>query len=476
MPTNPRLVIGAEIIDSVVGGASASTIADAVFSFGDAQTGFQASSSPTEERIPFRIRIPKASGTNADLTTAIQDVLDMLDSMRTEGVIIEYESGQTLVEVDPATADAIKYETTRKYGDLGVIIEVQLVVEKFDASNFGRAYWQYQRNSSGRGFCIGRILEDTRAAAVAAAAPLRSGAVRPVWMPDSFRVVEDTNEFEQASGNIASLTDASYRPGEIVVVFEQLPAWAAGNSAFADVKRMAVKFEAAPRAPQNARAGGGSPGMDVTLTGTLEFKTEAGATYDAADTGNTVDSGDLPGKVVAAVNAIIAEAESRLGEGQFTLLQSLGKSVTGEDGVYDLNLQAITKGPNRVLSWSETELYEETFRGQFVPIADGSEWEFEHPGGDEHTIQHALEIVSIGGPRGYVKPQNLSGNDWRRIYLGDEPVEKNNAEGGVAQYRKAFKRNYKYVPRRPGRAGGGSRETVATPGGQSPTGHVGQFG
>lgn len=477
-----QLVVDSVVIDSrESASASGSTITGAILGVGDRETGAIVTEGPDNLRFPFRVRV--TAGSSADLMDAVQDVLDAIALIGRQGVQLLDETGEVCVDLDANAFERLEAETELSLAPdgaaSGAVIECAVVAVKFDSDyTDGRTSWSYQRNSSGRAFCVGRVRGTSRAAVVAIAAGLRSGAIRPVWMPSDMIVVEDTAEFDARgiTTNIGALAEADYRPGEEVVVFEQFPAWAAAIRTLG-CKKLECRFVASPRAPLDSRAGNVT-GLDVAITATMHFKTEYNSTYDSADqSSSVVAAADLPGKAVAAAAILVTQAQTRLGEGEFTLMSSIEKSVTGEDGVYTLAIAAITNGPNRVLSWDERDLYEETSQDEDLDIFDGSHWEFEHPGGPLCTIQHDLAISSIGGPRGYRSPVSLQRRPgrgkWKQKYQGDE-TPKILPTGGATQYLSVFKRNYKFIRSGSGGGGGGSDKTTTAS--QSPTGHVGQFG
>lgn len=461
--SNPRLIIDTGIIDGTESGTS--TIAGTIFGFGDRGVGLEISESPTELRIPFRVRVQ--GDDNATMLDRVQDVLDLLDAANVEGLVIEMQSGVEVVDIARDTVKNIRYETTRKPGDNGMVIEGNFIIEKFDPDyTEGRATWQYQRNGSGRGFVVGRIFAESRAAAVAYTAPIRAGSSRPVWMASSFRVQEDTTEFEFQGGVITG-ADGLYAPGEAVVVFEQMPAWAAANSVFNDVVKMELTFNATQREELDVRAGN-VPGLDVDISGRLTFKTESSTTFDAADT-TTTSSTALPTKVEACLTAIIAEAQKRLGEGVLTPMARLDRSVTGEDGVYQFAIPLITEGPSRVLKWTEVETYTRETRDVLLDIYDGSDWEMEHPGGFRETINHVLTIEALGGSRGYTQPRMFGRGKgtWKLMRDADRAPEikrrGNGRTGPDPQWRFVthFERDYLL---RKGKASGGSGPVITQEG------------
>lgn len=472
MAQNARLVIGAGIIDSAQSG-STSTIAGAIFAF--KPEGFTVRSTPEADEIPFRLRLAVAD--TATAKSRVQDILDLLDTIATEGIIIEYDNGSTLVELDPATVASIDYETAITYTAQGADIEVTVRAENIDANAIGTGSWQVQRNPAGRMFVVGSLYYADLATAIADVAAMRSGATKPAWMPASCRVVQDDSESVKAQGALNGMAAANFRPCTMTVAWEQMPSHLHNSAAFANVKRAKWTVNAKPRDPLNTRAGN-KTGLNVEINATLEFKTESGTAYDTADPAGIAGAA-MHAAALACAAVIKSEAEARSGT-TITIMEDYGRNVTGEDGVYTITLIGVTEGATRVLSWEESETYEETFRGQFIECSDGSEWEFEHSGGDLKMVQHSLEIVSLGAPRAYAPPISISGPNWRRIYLGDSPPHSFNAgTQGARQYRRKFQRTYRYV--NPGKGGGAEdRRTVA--GGEapasaeSPTGHVGQFG
>jgi hypothetical protein len=305
-------------------------------------------------------------------------------------------------------------------------------------------------------------------------------------MPTSAKVVEDTAETPQRSGDIAALTAADYRPVTYVVIWETLAAHMFASAAFADVKRAEWKGETQQRDALNIRAGEG-PGLNCNVRGVLEFKTEQHTAYDGADPAG-IAAATLYAKALACAEVIKTEAEARLGT-SFRLLHELESGVTGADGVYEINLVGVTGGPTRVMAWNETETDEANFQGEFVGCTDGSEWEGEDARGDEQLIGHSLEIVCLGRvPRGYARPQGLPGSGWRQIQKADERPQTFNV-GAIQQTRVVYNRRYRRVPTgrggssdfgryapRPAAPSQGNDAWVRDGDPQSPTGHVGQFG
>lgn len=490
MATNPRLVIGSTIIDSKETG-STSTIVGAVFSF--PLEGVLARTTETSEEIPIRIRCEIGAGDDPDdLVALVEEVLDALDAMATDGMVIEWQPGSTLMEIDPAEVAGLTYSAEREWGDKGVLLKVTISAARIDASGIGTGgigtgEWQIQRNTATRMFVVGRLTYANLNDSVADVALMRAGSKRPTWMPSSARVVEDTAETPQRSGDIAALTKADYRPVTHVVIWETLASHMANSAAFADVKRAEWKGEVQQRDPLNVRAGNG-PGFNVNIRGVLEFKTEQHTTYDALDAAALAASA-MFAKAVACAEVIKAEGEARLGV-SITLTEDLSRGVTGADGVYEINLVGVTGGATRVLSWNETETFEETFQGEFVGCTDGSEWEGEDARGDEQQIGHSLQIVCLGRvPRGYAKPQGLPGSGWRRIHRADERPQVNDT-GAVPITTVTYNRRYRrvptgnggssdfgrYAPRAPALPSQGNDAWVRDGDPESPTGHAGQFG
>lgn len=472
MASQWKLIIDTVLLDSHEGGAS--TIDGTFIGFGDRESGTIIEETAESLRFPFRVHV--SAPDSQTLSDRTQDVLDALELAASKGFTLEDEADVEHISIDPANYQSIDFEVVTLLGPDGArsgnILECAFTVTKLDSDyTSGKTSWSYQRNSSGRAFCIGRVFAETRAAALAIVAPMRSGATRPVWMPSSLRVVEDTNEFDAVPGNPTALLDGSFRPAEAVVVFEQMPGWASGDSRFADVKRLECRFEARPRANMSTRAGN-LPGLDVSIAATMHFKTENSTTYEAADT-SVVASNALSGKVIACAQAVIDEAKRRLGEAELNILTPLEKVITGEDGVYSFTVQGVTGGASRVLAWEETDVYEETSQNEDLPIFGGGEWVFEKL--PLCTIRHTLNIVSLGSGRSYIKPVSINrrpGNGtWEQRYLGDQPVEIMPNDGeAVTQYVARYQRHYKFI--RKG-SGGGNGDRYAPQRGQGPQGHAG---
>lgn len=485
MATNLRLKIGSIIIDSVDGVASTSTIPGAVFAF--PADGIIGRTSETTEEIPIRIRCKiGASDDPTDLTDLVNDVLDALDAMATDGVIVEWQAGSTLMEIDPAEVAGLSYTVEHQWEDKGCTLAVTITAARIDASGIGSGEWQIQRNTASNMKVVGRLTYANLNDALADVALMRAGSKRPTWMPSSARVVEDTAEPAQRSGDVGTLVKADYRPVTHVVIWETMAAHMATSSAFDNVRRAEWKAETQQRDPLNIRAGNVT-GVNFNLRGALEFKSEQNTTYDALDAAAVAASAMLA-QAIACAQVKLAEAEARLGV-SITLVEELNRGVTGADGVYEVNLVGVTGGPTRVMAWNETETFEENFQGEFVGCTDGSEWEGEDARGDEQLISHSLEIVCLGRvARGYARPQALPGSGWRRINRADEHPQTSDT-GGAPMTRVVYNRKYRRVPTgnggssdfgryapRPAAPSQGNDAWVRDGDPQSPTGHAGQFG
>lgn len=452
MASNMRLVIGGTVIDSVEGALSASTIDGAVLAF-PIEDGVAAETSSQTEvlRIRIRVTVDPATGTTDELRTRVLEVLEALDAMAQVGFTLEHSAGDALIEVDPElVANSVTTSVRQRWGKKGWIGEVSIEIPRIDQSQVGTGTWQIQRVGGGRMLVVGTLQYADMATALADVAAMRGGAVRPAWMPTSARVVEDTAGTGMAKGSIAALPTTSYRPVEMTVIWEQMASHMASNSAFNGIPRAKWAVRATPRPPLDDRASQ-DPGLDIEIEGTIEFKTEQSTSYDLADSSVTPDQ-SMRGRVLACIDVLKAVAEARAGT-QITLLVDHERDISGEDGVYNFNVRGVSGGPSRVMGWEETETLEEAFRGQIAEGSDGSEWEFEHSGGDAKTVHHQLEISSIGGFRPYVKPASVQGSNWRRITRADDQGKSFRTGSGPRQYRAMYRRVYRFVNPKGGAAG-----------------------
>lgn len=493
MATRPRLIIGSTVIDSVEdAGATTSTIDGAVLAI-DYESGMHRIRTGDTEDIPIIVRVKRLVGdTLADVIANAQLVLDALDTMNAQGVIIEYESGQTLVEIDPATVGNVSYTADEQFGDEGIKLTITISAARIDPGFDGSGEWQIQRNTAGRIFVVGRLNYRNLLVALADVALMRAGTKRPVWMPSSCRVVEDTATTGQVSGDIAGLSIDDYRPVTIPVMWEQMASHMASHPAFANSKRAEWSANVATLPPLDFNAGQPHPGMAFSLNGTSEFKSEQNATYDPSDPAAT-SAGDMKSQAIAQAQVMLEEAERRLGV-KVQLNVDIDRGVTGADGVYSINLKGIAM-PDRfgvgriVTSWNETLLVEHSFKGQFTDTTDGGRWEWEHPGGDEITVTHTLIATSLGAPVSYVRPGIVPASQFRRVYKGGDnpsnPLDdgdngtdtrpfKTGVSQGATEFRSNYTRRYVYVPK--GKGPKGPEKTSSSFGGGSkPQGHAGQF-
>lgn len=407
-----RVKVGSAILDAAETG-STSTITG-VRLLTNEGPGLKIMEGPSSAQIIVPLQVSRSS--TADLKTSVDALVALLTATVNADLVIEYASGSTLTSflVSTGAWSRITCECVRDYGEKDCLILATFTAERIapatgsagDATDsLGPLEWTFGLDSNGRASVVGSVTFQTRQDATAWVQLVRSGT-RPAWMSSAMRFTTAGWSFQQQPNQGSPVPESAYTPCIASAVFRALPAALAGSSSFAAINDVEYTSTAKARAPVPQQAGG-APGFDVIISGSLQMKMEADATWDSADT-TTVAAGAVKSTALAAIETIISDAQSRMGR-TFTRLDEPELAVGGTRGEVTFVVTAVADLPNGVLSWQETVTLKRITQNR---RASGSRMRvFPHKGGPLWKCFHSLAITSLNLVS-YTPPAFINATNW----------------------------------------------------------------
>lgn len=297
--------------------------------------------------------------------------------------------------------------------------------------------WSFALDSNGRAGVNGTGKFTTRAAANTWVQALRSGT-RPAWMHANMRFVTVVWGFEQQLNQVSPVPETAYTPCVVTAVFKMLPASLAASSAFTNVVDVDYECSGRPRGPIDEEAGV-TAGYDITVSGIIQFKTEADATWSASDT-TYVATGAIKAAAEACITAIEADAKTRRG----LAWQRLGEPeiIVTTRGEVSFVLTAISGDSGRIISWSEEVEIERTFRGRIVAGTKG-ERKYPHKLGRSTRVTHKLTVTGFG--LAAYKPLPFITDAWEELEFVATKPRISSPEGAAKQYEVGWRGTWQFV-------------------------------
>lgn len=407
-----RVKVGSAILDAAETG-STSTITG-VRLLTNEGPGLKIMEGPSSAQIIVPLQVSRSS--TANLKTSVDALVALLTATVNADLVIEYASGSTLTSflVSTGAWSRITCECVRNYGAKDALVLATFTAERIapatgsagDATDsLGPADWVFALDSNGRASATGTITFQTRADAVAWVNLVRSGT-RPAWMNTAMRFTTAGWSFQQQPNQVSPVPEGAYTPATATAVFRALPADLAASGAFASINDAAYIVATKARQPIAGQAGQ-NPGLDVTISGSLQFKGETDATWDASDTTSTAAAA-IKAAAIAAIDAIVSAAQTRRAL-SFTRLEEPELAIDGATGEVAFVVQAVANLPNGVLSWQETVTIKRITQNR---RAAGSRIRvFPHKGGPLWKCFHSLAVSSLQLPV-YSPPEFVRGANW----------------------------------------------------------------
>lgn len=404
-----RLKIGTYILDTAASG-STSTTSGARLWLGDDGPVAKWTETRTGMTVAFIVTVSAASA--AALKTALEAVRSAAVRNVNSDLVLERAAGTTLFQwkvSDGAFSRIIGDMEVRQLGaiDSATDAHVAALLLTFTGERVGITSdgagdpvkaldpldWSVAFDANGRGTCTVSAVFQTRLDATVFANGLRT-TNRPAWMGTAWRFVTVGYQTQQQLNQTSPVPEAAYQPCTVTVVFRAMPGAFSGSSAFADVVDADYTVSAARRQPVGENAGG-SPGYDITISGSLQFKCESDSTFDVNDTTSVAGSA-LRAKALACLAVIRSDALSRAGLGMVEM-EEAQLTNGGTTGEVAFSLTGVFSLPNDNFAYEETLVIEVTPTDKLVR---GSRRKrvFKDAGGPDVTIRHTLTVSSLTPP------------------------------------------------------------------------------
>lgn len=447
-----RLKVGSYIVDAAESGSTSTTSGVRLLQ-GDSLAGGAPGLRFSQGRTSAELLVPVVvdAASTVALKTAVDAVILAMLANANADVVYEYTSGSTLADwkVSDGTWSRIEGEVAGiDYGDENALILFRFSMQRVGIASTGAGdpadaitpvFWNFGLDSNGLGSCAGTCTFESRADAAAWVVLMRAGTGWPAWLGTQFRFATAIYQKEQQQNQASPVPDTAFTPATVTVVLSALPSAFAGNSAFDDV--ISVEYDAvmSPRAPQDENSGQ-EPGFDITISGTLQFKTEVDTTYDANDTSQTAGSG-LKSAALACIEAIESDAKTRLG---VTWFRPNDPVITvKENGLVIFNLAAMTGDSGRITTWNESMQIVVTPRDRAITGSAGTRIH-PHRLGPEIRVHHTLAVTAFS-EIAYQPPSFISSAWFCESPNPAKPIVKKAAGDGQDEHVMAWSNVWKYL-------------------------------
>lgn len=419
-----RLKVGSYIIDAAESGSTSTTTGVRLLT--NTSPGMRVSVGQSEAQVIVPIQVVR--DTTANLKTSVDALVAALTATVNADLVLEYTSGSTLASflVSTGAWSRVTARCDVDYGSNEALILATFTAERIapatgsagDATDsLGPLEWNFGLDSNGRASAVGVVTFQTRTDATAWVQLVRSGT-RPAWMASAMRFTTAGWSFQQQPNQGSPVPEGAYTPCIATAVFRALPSALAGSGAFTNINDVeyTVLIKARPPVAEEA---GAAPGYDVTISGSIQMKTEADATWDSNDT-TTVAAGSVKSTARSAIDAIVSDAQTRAGT-SFTRMDEPELAIGGTRGEVAFVVTAVADLPNGILSWEETTTLKRITRNRRIDGTKGTRV-FKHPNGSLWKCFHTLAITALSLPS-YAPPPFITSDTWDEDeYTPGKPV------------------------------------------------------
>lgn len=408
-----RAKVGSYILDAAESGGSSTTTGVRMLT--NEGPGLRISVGQSEAQVIVPVQVVR--DTTANLKTSVDALVAAVTANVNADLVLEYTSGSTLVSFLTSTGAWSKISATVdvSYGDTSAYALITFTAERIapatgtagDATDsLGPLEWTFGLDSNGRASVIGTVTFQTRADANTWINTVRSGT-RPSWMNTAMRFLTSGVTMQQQPNQASPVPESAYTPAIASVVFRALPGALAASSAFTNINDVdyTVTIKARPPLPESA---GAAPGFDVTISGTLQMKTDTDATWDSNDT-TSVAANAVKSTARAAVDAIVSDAQTRAGT-TFTRLDEPEYAIAGARGEVAFVVTAVADLPGGVIAWEESTTLKRITRNRRLDGTKGIRV-FKHANGPLWKCFHSLAITSLSLPV-YTPPAFINEQTW----------------------------------------------------------------
>jgi len=258
-----------------------------------------------------------------------------------------------------------------------------------------------------------------RSSAVAWVVGVRAGSAGalPTWLHDDFKLMSWRDDLTLPGDQPSPVVDSSYNPVNCQFMMTRLPSSLASDSAFDNIYAANYDVAITEREPLDI-ASGDQAGSDVTISGTLQFKTEKDTTWDSGDTSVTALAA-LKSAAEAAIDVIISDAETRTGE-TWTKAADLILTQSNNGEVAFRYLGRANFG--NIIRWVESVSLTRTTRDRKLSGSKGDRL-FKHRHGPSVQISWSLvvESFSLISP---TPPAAVTSGQWQELaFTPGKPIE-----------------------------------------------------
>lgn len=411
-----RLKIGTYIVDAAETGSTSTTTGVRLLT---QNPGFSWSEDRNSAEVVVPIHITR--DTLANYKASRDELINALTKTVNADVVFESAAGTTFKDW-LVSAGAwhrvncrVEVENENDSGnDVSALAAVVITIERAGVSSGSAGdptnattpvLWSFALDSHGLGSAAADCTFETRADAANWVQTMRDGTGHPDWMGSAYRFATAQYQKEQQQNQADPVPDEAYSPAAVTVVFVALPSAFAGNSAFDDVVSMDYEVSGSPRGALDEEAGN-TPGYDVVISGTIQFKTEADSDYDSNDS-SSVSGSDLISKAEAVLDAIESDAQTRRNLTWERLDDPV--IVPTHGGLVTFAITAITGDTGRITVWSESVEVQRTPRDRVILGSKGARVH-KHRLGPELRVRHNLSIEAFS-PQQYKPLPFIDGND-----------------------------------------------------------------
>lgn len=404
-----------------------------------------------------------SSDTESELKDLVDSQIIALRNVSGKDVIYENTSGTSLFEmraVDWAKATTeIEVDYHQKTADIAFQIIGSLPsFDKGSGTIVGAAediVWEYEMTSNQAALLVatgkfvptldGTVPSSALENAQAWVNAVRSGT-RPSWVPSELEVVNQLYRPTQVINQIGQ--DGEFNPVEVMIALKEPPQDITFPAGVVDANYGTSIVENTLDTRSN-----GTPTQEILIAGTFTIVTEGNTTFDASlERVSTAD-------IFSTADAMIEQIRDH-----FTSAYQLSAATAFimEEPIVEIDLTTglvtfrILYVVNNITVWNERTTIRREEPTKFSRASDGTDWVYEPAGGPVITVEHMLEIESIGSPINYRSPAGLT-PDWYRITSEQDHVYGARRVGGELRFTSRGSGVWKYINKTP--RGPSSKET-----------------
>lgn len=421
------VTLGSYVIDTDATNSTTDGVRLLPFETANDQAGlFVPAVSSAQSEVSFFVHV-SASDTD-ELKTRVDAVVSAV-TKGTGDTLIKYGS-DTVYSILMASGgyEESSGQTSIQYGELDAVIDCRVVYTRFQPSAgagsagsvgnpdglVGIPTFTVARGPDGRLRVIAQCTfadtdsNDARTNGIVWLREFRPAQSLPDWLPGGNRlrrvddscVIQDTGNNNTVGGSaVATVTLIDI--GSALNDISELVASVQSSVSISTVEMDADATSAAPRM--------------LTMTGTIDLKTDGASAYDSADTTPSISDSTIQAIINDAYDAALVRVGLARAE-----VQQLGATFGAtEQGSISWQIEGVTADSD-VLSWQETIQVRITSNSVYTSNWGGGETQHVGGAGGTATVVHNLSAKRINGDVPYQRPAEVQGSAWQLIDVADQ--------------------------------------------------------